>query len=476
MLKKQQDIGVIGMGIMGRNLALNIEDKGYSVAIYNRSKNKIDLIIHDYSDKNLVPYFSLAEFVLSLKKPRLIILMITSGIYVDNMIQKLSSYLEEHDILIDGGNSFYKDTIRRNMKLLDKKINFIGLGISGGEEGALNGPSLMPGGSKAAYEIVAPILKKIAARIDNEYCVEYIGANGSGHYVKMIHNGIEYGDMQLIAEIFFFLKKIFQLSYKELGKIFDLWNQGELNSYLMDITSHIFIQHNPLQDHVLDYILDVAKNKGTGSWTSQDALDLGVSSTIITESVFARYLSVLKNQRLYASKNLKGPNSIFNSLENNISIDVIFEKTRQALYLGKIILYAQGFYQLKIGSDKHSWNLDYKKIAKIFRSGCIIRSKFLQRIIDIYSENSKIENLLIAPYCINIANNYQQSLRDILMMGINYGIPMPALAAAISYYDGYRSFVLPANLIQAQRDYFGAHTYSRIDKSGTFHTNWLRKS
>lgn len=471
---KNQEIGVIGMGTMGRNLALNIENKGYNVAIYNRSKNKINSIINDHSDKNLVPYFSLKEFVFALNKPRLIFLMITSGIYVDEIIQKLSNYLEEGDILIDGGNSFYKDTIRRNIQLSEKNINFIGLGISGGEEGALKGPSLMPGGSKKTYNVIAPVLKKIAARIDDEYCVEYIGLNGSGHYVKMIHNGIEYGDMQLIAEIFFFLKNVLHFSYQELGNIFDIWNQGELNSYLIKITSDILLKDSDMKGHILDYILDIAENKGTGSWTSQDALDLGVPSTIITESVFSRYLSSLKNQRLYASETLIGPNGSFDNKSSH-NIDSAIEKTRQALYLSKIILYAQGFYQLKIGSDKYHWDLNYKQIAKIFRSGCIIRSKFLQKIIDIYSENPEIKNLLLGSYCVQIANNYQQSLRDILTIGINCGIPMPALSAAISYYDSYRSFLLPANLIQAQRDYFGSHTYLRTDKKGIFHTNWSYK-
>lgn len=470
---RRQDIGIIGMGTMGRNLALNIANKGYSVSIYNRSRDKVNSMLAHYSDKNFFPYFSLKDFILSLEKPRFVFLMITSGVHVDDMIHMLYNYLESGDILIDGGNSFYKDTIRRNIDLLEKNINFIGLGISGGEEGALNGPSLMPGGSKDAYDIVSSVFKKISARIDNDYCVEYIGSNGSGHYVKMIHNGIEYGDMQLIAEIFFFLKNVLHLSYEKLGKIFDEWDQGELHSYLINITSHIFMKHDDYSNgYILDYILDVAENKGTGAWTSQDALDLGVSSTIITESVFARYLSTLKEQRSYASKNFVGPDSVSSEFIK-IDVDSFVEKSRRALYLSKIILYAQGFYQLKMGSNKYHWNLNYMKIAKIFRSGCIIRSKFLLKIIDIYSKDPETENLLFSPYCINIANNYQQDLRDIVTAGITYGIPMPALSSAISYYDSYRSFMLPANLIQAQRDCFGAHTYYRNDKPGIFHTNWF---
>lgn len=471
MLKKQE-IGVIGMGTMGRNLALNIENKGYHVAIYNRSINKINLIVKNHSNKNLVPFSSLQQFVLSLNRPRLIFLMITSGIYVDEMIQKLFNYLEEGDILIDGGNSYYKDTIRRDVELSEKKINFIGLGISGGESGALKGPSLMPGGSRKAYDVIAPVLKKIAARFNDEYCVEYIGLNGSGHYVKMIHNGIEYGDMQLIAEIFCFLKNIFHFSYEKLGEIFDSWNTGELNSYLINITSHIFTKCDNNNKHILDSVLDIAGYKGTGSWTIQDALNLGIPSTVIIESVFVRYLSAFKSQRLYASKILAGPDSIQvnDKLYNNVNYFI--EKARQALYFSKIILYAQGFYQLKIGSNQYHWNLNYVQIAKIFRSGCIIRSKFLQRIIDIYSDDPKIENLLLAAYCVDIAKNYHIALREILTIGISHGIPMPALSAAMSYYDGYRSAVLPMNLIQAQRDYFGAHTYLRIDKPGKFHTDW----
>lgn len=476
MLRKQK-IGVIGMGTMGRNLALNIENKGYSVSIYNRSIDKIDMIINKYINKNFVACFTLKDFVISLEKPRIIFLMITAGINVDNVIQELSHYLEPGDILIDGGNSFYKDTIRRYIELLEKEINFVGLGISGGSEGALNGPSLMPGGSKETYNIIEPVFKKIAARINGEYCVEYIGLNGSGHYVKMIHNGIEYGDMQLIADIFFFLKNMFNFSYNKLGEIFDIWNQGELNSYLIGITSDIFLQNDTLCNHLLDYVLDVAEHKGTGVWTSQNALDLEVPSTIITESVFARYLSSLKNQRLFASKKLLGPNrrdDIYDNNDKNI-IDLLIEKSRQALYFSKIILYAQGFYQLKVGSDQYNWDLNYKKIAKVFRAGCIIRSQFLKKIIDIYSNKPDIENLLLSSYCVNIANNYQQSLRDIVIMGMQYGISMPALSSAISYYDGYRSVVLPANLIQAQRDYFGDHMYYRVDKPGLFHTNWSYK-
>ncbi|URJ24309.1 NADP-dependent phosphogluconate dehydrogenase [Candidatus Blochmanniella camponoti] len=467
---KQKKIGIIGMGVMGRNLALNIESKGYCVAIYNRSKDKTDAVVTTNPKKNIIPCYSIEEFVLSLNKPRFIFLMITSGTHIDNVIKILSSYMNPGDILIDGGNSFYKDTMRRNLELSKQGINFIGTGISGGEEGALKGPSIMPGGQIDAYKMVESVLKKIAARVNDETCVAYIGPNGSGHYVKMIHNGIEYGDMQIIAEIYFFIKNIFHLTHEELGEIFNKWNQGELNSYLIEITSRIFVRKDVNHDYILDSILDVAGNKGTGAWASQDAIDLGTPLGMITESVFARYMSVLKKQRLKASKILLGPNRK-NCFESKC---LYLEKARKALYLSKIILYAQGFYQLKIASDKYHWDLNYKQIAQIFRAGCIIRSKFLQKIIDIYSQTPDVTNLLLSPYCVNIANDYHQMLREVVVCGIKHGIPMPTLSAAIAYYDSYRSNVLPANLIQAQRDCFGAHTYTCFDKKGAFHTDWLK--
>ncbi|URJ27080.1 NADP-dependent phosphogluconate dehydrogenase [Candidatus Blochmanniella camponoti] len=467
---KQKKIGIIGMGVMGRNLALNIESKGYCVAIYNRSKDKTDAVVTTNPKKNIIPCYSIEEFVLSLNKPRFIFLMITSGTHIDNVIKILSPYMNPGDILIDGGNSFYKDTMRRNLELSKQGINFIGTGISGGEEGALKGPSIMPGGQIDAYKMVESVFKKIAARVNDETCVAYIGPNGSGHYVKMIHNGIEYGDMQIIAEIYFFIKNIFHLTHEELGEIFNKWNQGELNSYLIEITSRIFVRKDVNHDYILDSILDVAGNKGTGAWASQDAIDLGTPLGMITESVFARYMSVLKKQRLKASKILLGPNRK-NCFESKC---LYLEKARKALYLSKIILYAQGFYQLKIASDKYHWDLNYKQIAQIFRAGCIIRSKFLQKIIDIYSQTPDATNLLLSPYCVNIANDYHQMLREVVVCGIKHGIPMPTLSAAIAYYDSYRSNVLPANLIQAQRDCFGAHTYTCFDKKGAFHTDWLK--
>ncbi|MBI6548568.1 NADP-dependent phosphogluconate dehydrogenase [Xenorhabdus lircayensis] len=465
----KQQIGVVGMAVMGRNLALNIESRGYSVSIFNRSSDKTDEVIAENPGKKLVPSYSIEEFVDSLEKPRRILLMVKAGEATDKTIASLTPHLDKGDILIDGGNTYFQDTIRRNRELSAQGFNFIGTGVSGGEEGALKGPSIMPGGQKEAYELVAPILKEIAAQVDGEPCVTYIGADGAGHYVKMVHNGIEYGDMQLIAEAYSLLKNALNLSNQELAEVFSDWNQGELSSYLIEITADIFRKQDEEGKYLVDVILDEAANKGTGKWTSQSSLDLGVPVTLITESVFARYISSLKDQRVAASKVLSGPEA---QTFNGDKAEFI-EKVRRALYLGKIVSYAQGFQQLKAASDEYSWDLNYGEIAKIFRAGCIIRAQFLQKITDAYNENPAIANLLLAPYFKQIADEYQQALRDVISYGVQNGIPTPTFSAAISYYDSYRSAVLPANLIQAQRDYFGAHTYKRTDKEGVFHTEWL---
>lgn len=464
-----QQIGVIGMAVMGRNLALNIESRGYTVSIFNRSQEKTNKVIAENPGKNLVPYYTIKKFINSLEKPRRILLMVKAGESTDKAIESLKPFLEKGDILIDGGNTFYKDTIRRSYELSEEGFNFIGTGISGGEEGALKGPSIMPGGQKHAYELVAPIFKTIAAKAEGEACVTYIGPDGAGHYVKMVHNGIEYGDMQLIAESYALLKNGLGLSNEQLANTFSEWNQGELNSYLLDITKNIFTKKNEQGEYLIDVIQDEANNKGTGKWASQSALDLGEPLSLITESVFSRYLSSLKQQRIKASKILSGP------IVQKFSGDkmTLIEKVRRALFLGKIISYAQGFSQLKAASDMNNWNLNYGKIAKIFRAGCIIRAQLLNNITDAYTENATIDNLLLAYYFQNIAVTYQQSLRDVVAYAVQQGIPIPTLSAAIAYYDSYRSAVLPANLIQAQRDYFGAHTYKRIDKSGIFHTEWF---
>ncbi|EYU15750.1 NADP-dependent phosphogluconate dehydrogenase [Photorhabdus aegyptia] len=465
----KQQIGVVGMAVMGRNLALNIESRGYSVSIFNRSSDKTDEVIAENPGKKLVPSYTIEEFVDSLEKPRRILLMVKAGEATDKTIASLTPHLDKGDILIDGGNTYFQDTIRRNRELSAQGFNFIGTGVSGGEEGALKGPSIMPGGQKEAYELVAPILREIAAKAEGEPCVAYIGPDGAGHYVKMVHNGIEYGDMQLIAEAYSLLKNALNLSNEELSEIFTDWNNGELSSYLIEITADIFRKKDEAGQYLVDVILDEAANKGTGKWTSQSSLDLGIPVTLITESVFARYISSLKDQRMAAAKILSGPEAQPFKGEKAEFI----EKVRHALYLGKIVSYAQGFQQLKAASDEYQWNLNYGEIAGIFRAGCIIRAQFLQKITDAYNENADIANLLLAPYFKKIADEYQQALRDVVSYGVQNGIPTPTFSAAISYYDSYRSAVLPANLIQAQRDYFGAHTYKRTDKEGVFHTEWM---
>lgn len=465
----KQEIGVIGMGVMGRNLALNIESRGHSVSIFNRSSEKTKAVMEENADKKLVPTYSLEEFVGSLETPRRILIMVKAGEATDMMIDALKPFLDEGDILIDGGNAFFEDTIRRNKELSEEGFNFIGTGVSGGEEGALKGPSIMPGGQRRAYDLVAPILQEIAAVADGEPCVTYIGPDGAGHYVKMVHNGIEYGDMQLIAEAYHILKDVAGLSHEELADVFEEWNEGELDSYLIEITKNILKVKDPETGKpIVDIILDKAGQKGTGKWTSQSALDLGVPLSLITESVFARYISALKTERVHASSILKGPKKAAFSGDKKAFI----ESVRRALYFSKIASYAQGFAQMKSASDEYNWDLQYGEIAKIFRAGCIIRARFLQKITDAYNNDKNLNNLLLDPYFTDIADNYQDDLRNVIAEAVKAGIPVPTFAAAISYYDSYRAEVLPANLIQAQRDYFGAHTYERVDKEGIFHTEW----
>ncbi|WP_189517439.1 NADP-dependent phosphogluconate dehydrogenase [Kushneria pakistanensis] len=468
----RQQIGVMGMAVMGRNLALNIESRGYTVSIYNRSSEKTDEVLADNPDSKLVPFYDIETFVASLEKPRRILLMVAAGAPTDKTIESLKPYLDKGDILIDGGNTYYPDTIRRNRELSEAGLNFIGTGVSGGEEGALKGPSIMPSGQREAYDMVAPILEKIAARAeDGEPCVNYVGPDGAGHYVKMVHNGIEYGDMQLISEAYAILKDGLGLSNDELADVFAEWNEGELDSYLIDITARIFKKRDENGEYVVDTILDSAGQKGTGKWTSKSALDLGVPLPLITESVFARFISSLKEERVAASKVLKGP------AEKPFEGDraEFIEKVRQALYFSKIASYAQGFAQMRAASDDYNWNLDYGQVAKLFRAGCIIRARFLQKITDAYQEQPALANLLMAPYFSDIADRYQQSLRDVISHAVQNGIPVPTFSSAVAYYDSYRSEKLPANLVQAQRDFFGAHTYKRLDREGVFHTEWLDK-
>lgn len=464
-------IGVVGMAVMGKNLALNIESRGYTVAVFNRTTSKAKAVVDENSDKNLVFTETVEEFVNSLEKPRRILLMVQAGKATDATISQLMPLLDKDDVIIDGGNTFFQDTIRRSNEIDGSGIHFIGMGVSGGEEGALKGPSLMPGGPKEAYDIVEPILKQIAAKApsDGEPCVTYIGPNGAGHYVKMVHNGIEYGDMQLIAETYDLLRRHLDLPVTEIADHFADWNTGELDSFLIEITADILTKHDPETGKpMVDVILDRAGNKGTGKWTSQSALDVGVPLQTITESVYARYISALKDQRVRASKVLAGPeNTAFEGDKNDL-----VEKIRKALYFSKIMSYAQGFYQYRTASEEYGWNLNYKEIAAIFRAGCIIRAGFLEKIMDAYENNADLENILLDEYFMDIAKDYQQTTREVAAEAIKSGIPVPGFTSALSYYDSYRSETLPANIIQAQRDYFGAHTYERVDAEGSYHLLW----
>ncbi|MCA8226077.1 NADP-dependent phosphogluconate dehydrogenase [Burkholderia vietnamiensis] len=467
----KQAIGVIGLAVMGRNLALNIESRGYAVSVYNRSREKTDELIAEFPGRNLVPTYTLEEFVASLETPRRILMMVKAGEATDATIASLKPLLEKGDVLIDGGNTHFTDTIRRNQELAQSGLHFIGTGVSGGEEGALRGPSIMPGGQRDAYDLVEPILKQIAAKApsDGEPCVAYMGPDGAGHYVKMVHNGIEYGDMQLIAESYAVLKDVAGLTNDELGAVYTEWNQGELDSYLIEITSKIFgKKDDETGKQLVDVILDRAVQKGTGKWTSQNALDLGVPLPLITESVFARVLSSLKTERVAASKILSGPAAAPFDGDRAAFVEAV----RRALYLSKVISYAQGFAQLRTASEEYGWNLDLGTIAKIFRAGCIIRARFLQKITDAYAKDPALANLLLDPYFKDIAANYQTALRDVVVAAVKAGVPVPAFASAVAYFDSYRSERLPANLVQAQRDFFGAHTFERTDRPGSFHANW----
>ena len=470
----KQQIGVVGMAVMGRNLALNIESRGYSVSIFNRSSSKTDEVITLHPDKKLVPTYTVEEFVDSLEKPRRILLMVKAGEATDKTIQSLLPHLDKGDILIDGGNTFFQDTIRRNEMLANSGINFIGTGVSGGEEGALKGPAIMPGGQKDAYDLVAPILEEIAAKADDGApCVTYVGPNGAGHYVKMVHNGIEYGDMQLIAESYDILRRVGGLTVEETAEVFKSWNTGELDSYLIEITADILTKKDPETGKpMVEVIMDTAGNKGTGKWTSQSALDLGVPLPLITESVFARYISTLKEEREVASKELspiKVPEL------SNTEKQALIESVRKGLYFSKIMSYAQGFAQMRVASEEFDWKLNYGEIAKIFRAGCIIRAQFLQKITDAFERDPELKNLLLDKYFLYVTESYQEAVREVVVTAVQAGIPVPTFSSALAYYDSYRSEVLPANLIQAQRDYFGAHTYNRVDTPGVFHFEWSQE-
>ncbi|MEK4534091.1 decarboxylating NADP(+)-dependent phosphogluconate dehydrogenase [Peribacillus sp. FSL K6-1552] len=462
-------IGVIGLGVMGSNIALNMASKGKKVAVYNYTRDLTDQLVAKLDSQSLHPYYEIQDFVKSLETPRKIFLMVTAGKPIDSVINSLLPHLESGDIIMDGGNSHYEDTERRYDELKSKGISYIGIGISGGEVGALKGPSIMPGGDKEAYEKVAPILTKIAAKVNDNPCCTYIGPKGAGHFVKMVHNGIEYADMQLIAEAYTFLREKLHLEVNEIADIFETWNQGELKSYLIEITAEILRKKDEVTGlPLIDVILDKAGQKGTGKWTSMQAIDNGIPASIITESLFARYISALKEERVNAENILTGPENVQQKLDKNEWIDYM----RQALYMGKVCAYAQGFTQYKMTSELYVWDLPLKDIALIFRGGCIIRAEFLNVISEAYQEQPNLANLLISPYFAEKVTDYQVGLRKVVCEGINSGISFPCLSASLTYYDSYRTGISNANLLQAQRDYFGAHTYERRDLAGVFHTNW----
>ena len=465
----KKNFGVIGLGVMGKNLALNIESKGFSVSVYDAWTDRVDEYVNSIGEKNIKGYHTMQKFADSLEVPRRILMMVKDGKPVDDMIDQIKPFLTKGDIIIDGGNSYFQDTVRRCKQLDGEGFHFIGSGVSGGEEGALNGPALMPGGNKEAYDLIEPIFNAIAAKVNGEPCSTYIGSDGAGHFVKMVHNGIEYGDMQLITEAYFLLKNILGLNAAELHEVFADWNKGELDSYLIQITADIFTKTDPETGKpVVDVILDSAGQKGTGKWTSQNALDMGVAAPTVAEAVFARCMSAMKSQRVKASKLLNGP-----AIQFTGDRQAFIESVRKALFASKICSYAQGFDIYKTASEEHNWDLNYGAIAMIFRGGCIIRAQFLQSIKDAYDSDPKLANLMLAPYFKNVLENYQNAWREVIMEAVKNGIPVPAFSSALAYFDSYRTETLPANLLQAQRDYFGAHTYKRIDKEGTFHYKWF---
>ena len=466
------DIGLIGLAVMGQNLVLNMNDHGYKVAVFNRTVSKVDdFLAQEAKGTQVVGAHSIEEFLSLLKRPRRVMLMVKAGETVDRVIGQLLPHLEEGDIIIDGGNSLFTDSNRRTKELAEKGILFIGTGVSGGEEGARFGPSIMPGGNPAAWPHVKEIFQSIAAKVDDgSPCCEWVGENGAGHYVKMVHNGIEYGDMQLICEAYQLLQTGLGLSADELHEVFAEWNKGELDSFLIEISSAIFATKDEDGQPLLDKILDTAGQKGTGKWTAMSALDLGMPVTLIGEAVFARCLSALKDARVHASTVLSGPSEV-PAVEDR---QQFIEDVRRALYCSKMISYAQGYMLLSAAAKEHGWNLNMGGIALMWRGGCIIRSQFLGRIKEAYDRNPALENLLLDGFFSDVLNRYQSSWRKALVRAIERGIPMPAFSTALAFFDGYRTARLPANLLQAQRDYFGAHTYERVDRprGQFFHTNW----
>lgn len=465
------DIGLIGLAVMGENLVLNMESKGFTVAVFNRSTEKVDKFIRGRGNgKNFIGAHSIPEFVQSIKKPRKVMMLVKAGDPVDDLIEQLLPHLEQGDIVIDGGNSYFPDTIRRTRYVESKGLLYIGTGVSGGEEGALKGPSIMPGGSVAAWPIVKPLFQAIAARVeDGTPCCDWVGEDGAGHFVKMVHNGIEYGDMQLISEAYHLLRELGGFSSDEMHQIFNRWNEGELNSYLIEITADILAFKDKDGTPLVENILDAAGQKGTGKWTGIEALELGVPLTLIVEAVFARSLSAIKEERVKAAEILVRPPERFTGDRTVLAGDI-----SNALYASKLVSYAQGYALMRAAAKEYRWNLNYGGIALMWRGGCIIRSAFLGKIKEAYDRNGELHNLLLDPYFTGSILKAQEGWRRIVASAAMHGIPIPALSSALAYFDGYRTPALPANLLQAQRDYFGAHTYERTDRprGEFFHTNW----
>ncbi|HOK89073.1 MAG TPA: decarboxylating NADP(+)-dependent phosphogluconate dehydrogenase [Candidatus Hydrogenedentes bacterium] len=468
----QMDIGLIGLAVMGENLVLNMESKGFSVAVYNRTVEKVDKFINGRGQgKNLYGAHSIEDLCANLKRPRKVMLLVKAGQAVDDFIEQLLPHMEPGDIIIDGGNSHFPDTIRRCKYVESKGLLYIGTGVSGGEEGALRGPSMMPGGSPAAWPHVKDIFQTICAHTDNgEPCCDWVGEGGAGHFVKMVHNGIEYGDMQMICETYHVMKQGLGMTNPEMHEVFAAWQEGELNSYLVEITRDILGYRDEEGNYVVDLILDRAGQKGTGKWTVMAALDEGQPLTLIAEAVFARCLSAIKDERVKASTVLRGDVQPAFTGDRAAFLDDL----RKALYAAKIVSYAQGYQLMRAAAKTYGWNLNYGGIALMWRGGCIIRSVFLGKIKEAFDRNPDLENLLLDPFFAEVVNNSQAAWRRVVSQAVAMGIPVPALASALNFLDGYRSAWLPANLLQAQRDYFGAHTYERVDKprGEFFHTNW----
>ncbi|MBK0381804.1 decarboxylating NADP(+)-dependent phosphogluconate dehydrogenase [Pedobacter sp. SD-b] len=470
-MKQVSDIGVIGIAVMGENLILNMESKGFHVSAFNRTVDKVEKFVEGRAKGlNIYGADTIENFIASLKAPRKVMLMVKAGKPVDDFIDVLIPLLDKGDIIIDGGNSHFPDTERKVKYVESKGLLYIGTGVSGGEEGALKGPSIMPGGSPKAWDAVKPIFQGIAAKVDGGTpCCDWVGDGGAGHFVKMVHNGIEYGDMQLINEVYQIMKDVLGMSTSEMYDVFAEWNEGELDSYLIEITRDILAYKEEDGTHLVDKILDTAMQKGTGKWTGTVALELGIPLTLITESVFSRCLSALKDERVAASKVLTGPTPNFSGDKKAFLKDL-----GAALYAAKVISYAQGYQMMRAAADEYKWTLNYGSIALMWRGGCIIRSRFLGNIKDAFDKNAELANLLLDPFFADKMKAHQSGWRKVISTAVMNGIPVPCLSAGLNYYDGYRCERLPANLLQAQRDYFGAHTYERVDKprGEFFHTNW----